>query len=95
MDPNNSLVDAMNNISLEDEDEGGLLLDASLLSNNESNVQGFDAELCIVARLLSEGNIDFPAMHQIMAALWRPGKGVYMRELDVNFTYSNFITRSM
>ena len=43
-----------------------------------------DAKLCLVGRFLMEGVMDFQAMQQTLAALWRPGKGVHIRELDVN-----------
>lgn len=90
MDSNNDLTEVMNNISLEDEDGSGLLLDATYLSNNVSDEQGFDAKLCIVGRFLSEGRVDLPAIQKTMAELWRPGMGVYMRELDVNLFLFQF-----
>lgn len=90
MESSNDLIEAMNNIALEDEDEGGLLLDTTILSNSNSQTQGFDAKLCIVGRFLSEGKIDFPAMQQTLAALWRPGMGVYMKELDINLFLFQF-----
>lgn len=66
-----SLIDAMNNISLEDEEDRGLMFDPITLSNNDHLASDFDAKLCVVARFLS-GQVDFIAMQQTMAALWMP-----------------------
>lgn len=49
-----------------------------------------DAKLCLVGRFLTEGVMDFQAMQQTLAALWRPGRGVYIRELDVNLFLFQF-----
>lgn len=61
---------AMNNITLEDEEEGGF--------------KDINTKFCLVGRFLMEGVVDFPAIKQTMAALWRPGKGVYIKEIDIN-----------
>lgn len=53
------LVTAMNNITLDDEEEGGLALEDEVFQKTESAFTGFDAKLCIVARFISEGNVDF------------------------------------
>lgn len=44
----------------------------------------------MVARFLLEGNVDFPAMQQTMTALWKPGTGVYMKELEINLYLFQF-----
>lgn len=54
---------------MEEEEDGGLSLDRAKLKEGEQHVNGFDAKLCVVARFLSEGHVDFPAMQQTMAAL--------------------------
>lgn len=82
MDQANNLANAINNISLEDEDEGGLEIISDFQSENEQSLVGFDAKLCVVARFLSKGQMDFPAMQQTMAVLWKPGKGVYINNLE-------------
>lgn len=79
-----NLVRAMNNISLEDEEEDSLAIGIAELRGENQLVKGFDAKLCIVAQFLSEGQIDFSAMQQTMAALWKPGMGVYMKEIGIN-----------
>ena len=90
MSSSNDLVHAMSNFSLEDEDEGGLMLEPEGVLGGEQLVNGFDARLCVVARFLSEGYVDFPAMQQTMAALWKPGKGVYMKEMEANLFLFQF-----
>uniref|UniRef100_A0A803NLH2 Reverse transcriptase n=1 Tax=Cannabis sativa TaxID=3483 RepID=A0A803NLH2_CANSA len=43
-----------------------------------------DDRWCLVGRFLTERNIDFDAMRHLMASLWQPGKGMYVKELDSN-----------
>lgn len=89
-----SFIQAMNNISLDEEEEESLSLDLLEPSEGEHVLNGFNANLCVVARFLSEGHVDFPAMQQTMAALWKPGMGVYMKELEANlFLFQFYITR--
>ncbi|KAL8093892.1 hypothetical protein AgCh_035685 [Apium graveolens] len=86
----NSLEYAMNNISLEDEEEGGLSIEPETLVEDHHIDNGFNAKLCVVARFLSDGRIDFSAMQQTMATLWIPGRGVYMKELKMNLYMFQF-----
>lgn len=69
MDFTNNLVASMNDISLEDEEEGGLALETEEQVGNDQIFSGFDAKLCVVARFISEGRVDFQAMQQTLAAL--------------------------
>lgn len=43
-----------------------------------------------MARFLSDGRVDFPAMQQTLAALWKPGMGVYIKELETNLFLFQF-----
>ncbi|KAK1383072.1 hypothetical protein POM88_020807 [Heracleum sosnowskyi] len=79
MDSSNELSQAINNISLEEEEEGGLDLVDEEPTNKDQSVFEFDAKLCVVARFLSEGNADFLAMQQTLAALWRPAEAEIVR----------------
>lgn len=85
-----NLVDTMNLISLEDEEERGL----DIVIGGEENIadanNNINVKLCIVGRFLVEGVIDFMAMKQTLAALWRPGKGVYIREIESNLYFFQF-----
>ncbi|KAK1392891.1 DUF4283 domain-containing protein [Heracleum sosnowskyi] len=85
-----NLVNAMNNISLDDEEDGGVALELEEIQGGAQQLQGFDAKLCVVARFLSDGRVDFPAMQQTLAALWKPGMGVYIKELETNLFLFQF-----
>lgn len=84
------LINSMNNTTLDDEEEAGLALEEEVFQNTEQVFSGFNADLCVVARFISEGNIDFQAMQQRLAALWKPGMGVYIKDLDVNLYLFQF-----
>lgn len=90
MDTANNLLNAINNISLEDEEEGGLDLISEEALGNEQLISTFDAKLCVVARFLSDGHVDFPAMQQTLAALWKPGMGVYIKDMEPNLFLFQF-----
>lgn len=62
-----------------EEEEGGVLFDESEVLKDE-----VDARWCLVGRLLSDRPVDFDALRNVMASLWRPGKGMFVKELDVN-----------
>lgn len=79
-----NLVQAMNNISLDDEEEGGLEFGEETLNLDISQNQGFDFKLCVIGRFITEGRVEFEAMQHTLAVLWKPGRGVYMKELDSN-----------
>ncbi|XP_060968426.1 uncharacterized protein LOC133035982 [Cannabis sativa] len=66
-------------ISLEDEEEGVLLG-----GDDEGEDIAFDDRWCLVGKFLTGRTLDFDAMRHMMASLWQPGKGVYIRELDTN-----------
>uniref|UniRef100_A0A803PHA9 Reverse transcriptase domain-containing protein n=1 Tax=Cannabis sativa TaxID=3483 RepID=A0A803PHA9_CANSA len=66
-------------IQLEEEEEGVLLSDEQVEDD-----QAFDDRWCLVGKFLTNRSIDFDAMRHMMASLWQPGKGVYIKELDSN-----------
>lgn len=80
----------MNSISIADEDEGGIEIQEAALNAHEIHNQSFDANLCIVGRFISEGRIEFEAMQHTLAVLWKPGRGVYIKELDSNLYLFQF-----
>lgn len=43
-----------------------------------------------MARFISDGHVEFSAMQQTLAALWKPGRGVYMKELEANLYLFQF-----
>ncbi|XP_074377829.1 uncharacterized protein LOC141719355 [Apium graveolens] len=89
MDSTADLINDINNISLEDEDEdeGGLEI---ITENADETQTGFDAKLYVVGKFLTEGRTDFQALQQTLAALWKPGMGVYIKELETNLFLFQF-----
>lgn len=62
MDANGSLIKAMNNISIEDEEKGGIEITEETIGSNELQNNGYIAHLCVVGRFLTEGRVDFEAL---------------------------------
>lgn len=85
-----NITQAMNNITLDDEEEGGITFDIGEGGVNEGVDNNIDTKLCLVGRFLVDGVIDFVAMKQTLAALWRPGRGVYIREVEPNIYLFQF-----
>lgn len=86
----NGLLQAMNSIALEDEEDSGFIVEEAVSEENGLQLQGFDLKLCIVGRFISEGKIDFLAMQHTLVALWKPGRGVYIKQLDANLYLFQF-----
>ena len=51
---------------------------------DEESESIYDWCLCPVGRFIQIGALDFTPMQQTLASLWRPGKGVYTKELETN-----------
>lgn len=80
---------------MDDEEEGGISYE-----EDTEKLSEIDVRWCLVGRFLTDSPIDFQAMQHRMAALWRPGKGVYIKEVDHNIYIFQFyhevdITRVM
>lgn len=86
----NEISRMMNSVTLDEEEEGGLALEVTEEEDNQETFHGFDAKLCLMGRFITEGVVDFIAMKQTLAALWRPGRGVHIREIDVNLYLFQF-----
>ncbi|KAL9432690.1 hypothetical protein AB3S75_027667 [Citrus x aurantiifolia] len=67
-------------INLEEEEEGGLIVEGDDV--NESGPGTIDSQFCLVGRFLTDKVINFLAMKNIVASLWRPGKGVCIKDLS-------------
>lgn len=80
----------MNAVSLEEEEGDALLMEEPTSENNDLHQQGFNPALCAVGKFISEGKVDFLAMQHTLTALWKPGKGVFIKELDVNLYLFQF-----
>lgn len=55
-----------------------------------NHFSGFNPRLCLVGKFITDGVVDFSSMQHTMSALWRPGKGVYVKELDANLYIFQF-----
>ncbi|XP_030479412.2 uncharacterized protein LOC115696660 [Cannabis sativa] len=62
------------------EDEDGFLM----YEGETEDLEEFDDRWCLVGRFLTERTIDFQAMQHKMASLWRPVRGLFVKELDPN-----------
>ncbi|KAM6554291.1 hypothetical protein CsatB_015053 [Cannabis sativa] len=63
-----------------EEDEEGILI----TGDEEEEEILFDDRWCLVGMFLTGRTMDFDAMRHMMASLWQPGKGVFVKELDTN-----------
>ena len=68
------------NISIEGEDEGGLIVVGD--EEIDDGKERIDSRFCLVGRFLMDEVINFAAMKHTMASLWRPGNGVCIRDLS-------------
>lgn len=66
-------------ISLEEEEEGGLMYEGYAEESSE-----IDLRWCLVGRFLTDVSVDFQAMQHKMASLWRPERGLYVKPLESN-----------
>ncbi|KAM6590994.1 hypothetical protein CsatA_013599 [Cannabis sativa] len=73
------LEDRCADTSIEGEDDGDLGVDFLVPDDQD----GHD-HLCIIGRFLTARPIDFEAMRHVMASLWQPGRGVYVKEIESN-----------
>lgn len=90
MASSSNILDAMNNITLDDEEEGVLAIEGIEANVDNQGFANFNAKLCVVARFLTEGRVEFQALQQTLAALWKPGRGVFIKELDINLYHFQF-----
>ncbi|XP_060960751.1 uncharacterized protein LOC133031289 [Cannabis sativa] len=66
-------------IPLEEEEEPAVQYDRPLVDDAE-----VDTRWSIVGRFLTDSPIDFMAMENLMAVLWKPGMGMYVKDLGAN-----------
>lgn len=73
------MMDEFAMITIEDEELGRITY-----AENEEGLGEIDTKFCPVGRFLTESTINFQAMQHKMASLWRPGKGMYVKQLEAN-----------
>lgn len=78
---NSGLNDLYAKLSLEDEDDGMLIVE------NAGNDQIKDS-FVLIGRFLTERNINFRAMQNVLSAVWRPKEGVEIHDLgDMRYSF--------
>ncbi|KAM6567272.1 hypothetical protein CsatA_026400 [Cannabis sativa] len=55
-----------------------------LAVGNEGEEEGIDDRWCLVGRFLTNRLIDFDKMQNILASLWQPGMGMFVKKLEDN-----------
>lgn len=70
----NNILENYAKLSINDEDEEGLILDEP--KGEKAGLQ--DYTFCLVGRLLTNRKTNFMAMQDTLSSIWRPVKGVFM-----------------
>lgn len=79
---------AMKNITLDEEEESGIDIGETEGGNGSGEMQGVDVRFCLVGRFINEGLV--MSMQHTLALLWRPGKGGWVKNIDVNLYVFQF-----
>lgn len=74
-----NLINQWEDFRIVAEDRRGLVLDEAGTGEDELNLRW-----CLIGRLLNNRPVDFEALRNVLAALWRPVKGLFVKELEVN-----------
>ncbi|XP_075479012.1 uncharacterized protein At4g02000-like [Primulina tabacum] len=61
-----------------------------IIEENTIPIEGSDQELCLVGRFLIDRSINFNAMKNRLASIWRSGKGICIKELEGNLYLFQF-----
>ncbi|KAL9441316.1 hypothetical protein AB3S75_019905 [Citrus x aurantiifolia] len=67
-------------LQIDEEEEGGL--EVTREADEDNGKVKIDSRYCLVGHFLTDKVINFVAMKNTMAALWRPGKGVCNKDLS-------------
>lgn len=87
-----NLEEAYANLSLNNEDEDGLILE-----DIPENVTKEGLDRCLVGCFVTNRKVNFMAMQDTLASIWRPVKGVFMEETNRTnmFLFKFFHDRDM
>ncbi|KAK6143873.1 hypothetical protein DH2020_024221 [Rehmannia glutinosa] len=80
-----SIEELCGRMQIEEEEEGGLVLEGP-----EIEQQGQEFQWCLVGRFLSDRIVNFQAMKNTLASIWRPVKGVSIKDLGPNLFLFQF-----
>lgn len=73
------------NLHLSMEEDKEIVLDVRSIPDSNTAIK-----LCLVGRFLTDQPINFNSMKSRMASIWRPGKGVFIKEIGHGRTSSNY-----
>lgn len=74
------VMDACAQLLIDEEEEVGLVFkEDEIQAESEGRL---DLRFCLVGRFLTNKAINFPVMKNTMTALWRPGKGICIKDLS-------------
>ena len=73
---------------IEDEEDDGLIIEGEDI--DDGNKVNIDYRCCLVGRFMTDKMINFDAMKNTMASLWRPGKGVCIKDLSPTLVLFQF-----
>ncbi|KAK6137382.1 hypothetical protein DH2020_028854 [Rehmannia glutinosa] len=74
-----SIEELCGNLQIEEEEEGGLVVEDS-----EVEPQAQDLRWCLVRQFLANRHVNFQSMKNTIASIWRPMKGVFIKDLSPN-----------
>lgn len=85
------VCNAYENVSIEEEEEGGLIVKGDDVDEGEETK--IDFRYCLVGRFLTDKVINFSAMKNTLASLWRPGKGACIKDPSSTLFLFQFSTK--
>ncbi|KAF4362960.1 hypothetical protein F8388_020476 [Cannabis sativa] len=78
-----NIEEGWKNIQLEEEEAEETFYEENE-ENDEEDDLAIDSRWCLVGRMLTGKVSDFRIFQNLMADLWKPGKGMYAKQLDQN-----------
>ena len=80
-----ALTNLCHKVTIEDEEDFGLVYE-----EDESASRIRTQSWCLVGKFLTDRIINSQAMKSTLSALWRPMKGVFIRDIKPNLFYFSF-----
>lgn len=74
-------------MNLDEEEEGGVEYKGE---KEEEEIDIIDMRWCLLGRFLVDIPVDFNAIQNTLASLWKPGKGMFVKELEPNLYLFQF-----
>lgn len=77
------LSEAWKNLKLTEEEE-----EIAIFDGEKSEERAEQIALCLLGRLMTESNFNVGAMKMVLKNIWKPSKGVVIKDLDNNLLFS-------